>query len=221
MTGNDVVEHDGATTLWCGEYRFGQDDFLRRADGVARKYVNKPEAARPPEPTFHAAMAILRRFAPVEATAVVEQLEHRWAHPNCPKALYALTCSLRPRGEGGALLDNDGTHVQELLCTKVGSAKNTIADRLMLYRKKGEPLGGADVVPGSQVLRMVVYGRGPAMIVERQLQHLARGHATRAQRVDAAGKVDDVGSETFIGSEVLATLQRFAREHTQQHTARR
>jgi len=99
--------------------------------------------------------------------------------------------------------------VQELVCAKVGQARHTVAARLPRY--KTDVLGGVNVVDGSPTLHVLVYGNGPAMLLEREIQQVARSHGSRAQVVDETG-VRRVGSETYVGAGMIDVLCTFARE---------
>jgi hypothetical protein len=201
---------DTGVTVWCGNYQFGGDDFfLRRAATVGRKYVDKRPEERPPEARFREELEGLRRIAPAEGLGLIDQLAHRWTHPDCPPCLYVLTCTLRAP-DRGTLLDDAARPVQELVCTKVGQARHTLAARLPRY--KTDVLGGVSVVDGSPTLHVLVYGNGPVMLLEREIQQVARSHGSRAQVVDETGVRRRVGSETYVGVDMIDALCTFARE---------
>lgn len=209
---------DAGVKVWCGDYQFGGDGdyqfggddvFLHRAATVGREYADKEPKDRPQESRFREALEGLRRIAPAEGLVVIDQLAHRWAHPDCAPCLYVLTCRLRAPDQG-ALLDDAARPVQELVCTKVGRAKRTVAARLPRF--KTDVLGGVSVVDGSPTLRVLVYGDGPAMLLERELQQVARSHGTRAQVVDETGVQRRVGSETYVGVGMIDALCAFAQE---------
>jgi hypothetical protein len=198
----------GGVKVWCGDYQFGGDDlFLHRAASVGRRYVDREPESRPPKVAFREALEDLRDDAPLEGQALIDQLVHRWANPDSPPCLYVLTCTLRAP-EGAALLDG-GARVKELVCTKVGRAKRTVAARLPRY--KTDVLGGVPVIDGSPSLRVLVYGEGPTMLMEHQMQQFARARGVRAQVVDETGQ-RRVGSETYVGSGLVDALCSFARE---------
>jgi hypothetical protein len=90
------------------------------------------------------------------------------------------------------------------LPAKVGQAKHTVAARLPRY--KTEVLGGVRVVDGSPTLRILVYGTGPAILWEREIQQVARRHASRAQVIDETGVRRRVGSETYVGVGMIDAL---------------
>jgi hypothetical protein len=113
---------------------------------VGRKYVDKEPQARPPEARFHEDLEDPRGIAPAEGRGVIDQLAHRWTHPDCPPCLYVLTCTLRA-SDRSALLDDAARPVPELACTKVGRAKRTVAARLPAF--KTDVLGGVSVVDGA------------------------------------------------------------------------
>ncbi len=82
----------------CGNYQFGGDDyFLRRAATIGRKSVDKSPGERPSEASFREALEDLLSIAPAEGRGLIDQLAHRWTHPDCPPCLYVLTCTLRAR----------------------------------------------------------------------------------------------------------------------------
>jgi len=201
---------DTGVTVWSGSYQFGRDDFfLHRAVTVARKYVDKRPEKRPPEARFREALEGLRGIAPAEGLGLIDQLAHRWTYPDCPPCLYVLTCTLRAPDQG-TLLDDADRPTQELVCTKVGQAKHTVAARLPSY--KTDVLGGVSVVDGTPTLRVLIYGNGSAMLLEREIQQVARSHGSRAQVVDETGVRRRVGSETYVGAGMIDALCTFARE---------
>lgn len=108
--------------VWCGDYRYGGEDFFfRQAVAAGRKYVDKTPEQRPPERPFREELERLRSIAPAEGSVLLDQLEHRWRHPDCPPSLYVVTCTLSAP-EGGAMVAGAAESVQELLCSKVGAA---------------------------------------------------------------------------------------------------
>jgi hypothetical protein len=113
-----------------------------------------------------------------------------------------------------ALIDEAGRRVRELACTKVGRAKHTVASRLPPYRR--DVLGGVPIVDGSQTLRVVVYGSGPTMLLERDMQRVARCSGSRAEVVDEAGARRRVGSETYSGTGMVEELCSLARNGRQE-----
>lgn len=122
-----------------------------------------------------------------------------------------LTCTLTAP-EGGALLGANGEHVRELVCTKVGKAKRTVAARLDAYKK--QILGGVPILEGSPNLRVVVYGAAAAMLTEREVQAVARKAAPRAQTLLDDQGVGYVGGETYVGLDVVDAVYTFAQERT-------
>jgi hypothetical protein len=151
----------------------------------------------------------LRGVAPVDGHVLLDQLDHRWRHPDCPASLYVLALRLRAP-DRGALVAENGQLVQELLCTKVGQAKRTLAARIAAY--KSQLLGGVRISAGSQSLRVVIYGDSSAMLLEREIQQVARSRGSRAQVVNE-GDVGNVGDETYAGVEIIDAICAFAREH--------
>jgi hypothetical protein len=152
-------------------------------------------------------MESLRSIAPVDGQVLLDQLEHRWRHPRCPPSLYVLTCTLCAP-DRGALVADDGNFVQELFCTKVGQAKRTVAARFPAYKR--EVLGGVSILEGSQTLRVMIYGDGSAMLLERKIQQFAKKIGSRAEVVEQ-GRVRYVGDETYVGVEMIDAICDFAR----------
>jgi hypothetical protein len=132
-------------------------------------------------------------------------------YPDCPPALYVLTCTLQAPNEA-ALVDESGSLVQQLRCTKVGKAKRTVAARL--HRYMHDPLAGVPIVARSHSLRLLVWGHGSSMILEREIQSVARQAGSRAMVVAEGGPPRRVGPETFVGLGPIATLSTFARGRT-------
>ena len=108
MAGNrkpiDVSPGAGTrTTVWCGAYAFGSDDsFLPQAARLGRKYVDKRPDQRPPEVSFREEFERLRTGAPADGQVLLDQLEHRWRHPDCLPALYLITCTLEAPNRGAS-----------------------------------------------------------------------------------------------------------------------
>lgn len=205
-----MASRDGHLTVWHGEYAFGQDDsFFPKAVDLARDYADKEPGKRPADADFRTALDALRETAPKEGHALLDQIEHRWLHPDCPPALYVLTLTL-VAPEGGELVAADGERVQELLCTKVGKAKRTIAARIVYY--KTQVLGGVPVETGSPTLRAVIYGDGEAMLLEKEVQKAARAAAPRATKVIDGQGPADVSPEAYIGVEVVDAVRTFAQQ---------
>jgi len=205
-----MTSRDGHLTVWHGDYAFGQDGvFFPAAVRLARKYADKEPNQRPPEAEFRKALVALRETAPQEGNVLLDQIEHRWRHPDCPPALYVLTLTLSaPRG--GALVAADGQHVPKLVCTKVGEAKRTIAARIAAYKK--QVLGGVPVATGSPTLRAAIYGDGEAMLLESQVQKVAIAAAPRATKALDGQGLSFVGDETYVGLEVVDAVRTFAQE---------
>ncbi len=201
---------DGPVTVWCGNYRFGRDDsFFPRFVKVARKYADKEPDQRPEEARFRKAMESLRGDAPTDGQVLLDQLDHRWRHPDCPACLYVLTCTLCAP-DHGALVDDAGRLVQELLCTKVGRAKRAVAARIAGY--KTDVLGGVSILEGSPTLRVVIYGDDAAMLLEHEVLQVAENNGSRAEVVEQAGVRRGVGSETYVGVGMIDAICAFARE---------
>lgn len=195
--------------VWCGNYRFGQDEsFFPLLVSAARRYPDKEPEERLPEEQFRESLEGLREIAPPETVGLLDQLEHRWEHPHCPPALYALTCTLRAPDQG-ALVSDSGELVQELLCTKVGQAKHTVAARITTY--KTQVLGGVPIAVRSPTLRVVIYGDSSVMLLEGEIQAFARSIGSRAEVVQE-GHMRYVGDETYVGVEMIDAICAFARQ---------
>jgi hypothetical protein len=162
---------------------------------------------RPPEARFREELARLRSIPPANGQVLLDQLEYRWEHPDCPPALYVLSLTLRAP-EGGSLVDDVGNPVSQLVCTKVGQAKRTLAARFHAYTK--QVLGGVPIVEGSQDLRVVIYGEGSTMPLERDIKAVARDIGTRAQKVIGEREPRPVGTETYVGVEIIDLICSFA-----------
>ena len=201
---------DRQVTVWRGDYAFGRDDSaFREVVRAARKYADRDPDRRPEEGRFREELERLRRVVPADGRVLLDQLEHRWAHPDCPPCLYVLTCTLRAP-ERGTLLDDHGQPIPELLCTKVGRAKRTLAARIDAYMR--DPLGGVSVVEASPTLRVVVYGDGPAMPSEPEVQRVAKDNGSHAEVVHPGGARRRVGGgETYVGPRVIDAVTAFAR----------
>jgi hypothetical protein len=202
---------DGRVTIWRGNYRFGADDtFFPSVVTIARKYVDKKPEQRPPSVDFYEQLERLRASAPKDGHVLLDQLSHRWTHPQCPPALYVVTCVLCA-SEGTSLAGEGHDFVKELPCTKVGQARHSIAARIERY--KTEPLGGVTIVDSSPALRLVVYGDGPTMLLEREVQQVAQRAGSRAELVaEVDGRRQPVGRETYVGVGVCEAVSAFARE---------
>src|SRR5205823_5045138 len=129
--GQGTVGH--RNIIWSGEYRFGREEsFFPSLVELCRRFADKDPPRRPPDERFEQEVDALRAFAPPEGVALLDQAVYRWAHPDCPPSLYALTLTLvAPAGEN--LVAADGRLVRTLERTKVGKAKRTIAARIERY----------------------------------------------------------------------------------------
>lgn len=201
-------------TVWCGNYGFRCDDpFFTGVVKAGRDYADKEPEQRPPEKTFRKELERLRTRAPDDALVLLDQLEHRWKYPACPPALYVLTCTLLAP-DGGSVVDEDGRRREKLLCTKVGRAKRTVAPRIERYT--WDRLGGLWPEPGGHTLRVVIYGDGSTMLLERQVQAVARDRGSRARAIDRDGALRRVGSETYAGVGLADAICAFAQAHAWQ-----
>jgi len=200
---------DRRFNLWCGDYPFGKDSsFFPKLVAAARRFSDKEPEDRADEERFREVLENLRAAAPTATEGLVDQVEHRWRHPHCPKALYVLTCTLLAP-DGGALVSADGELVPELVCTKVGEAKRTVAARLEIYTR--QKLGGVVIADGSLALKVLIYGEAPTMLLERDVQAVARSVAPRAEKVSDGKSVGYVGDETYAGIEAVQAIASFAR----------
>jgi hypothetical protein len=201
---------DAPLTAWCGRYQFGRDDlFFPRAVAIGQTYVDQRPEKRPSEASFLEDLEALRGGAPPDLEALVDQLEHRWTHPACPPSLYVLTFTLCAP-EGGALISHGGRLVSRLLCTKVGKAEHSVAARILRYRT--EKLNRVSILKGSQALRVVIYGDGSAMLLEREVQQLARDNGSHAEVIEQAGVRRKVSPEAYVGAGMIDAICAFARE---------
>lgn len=202
-----------ATSVWCGTYGFGRDDhFFPAAVTAARKYADKEPDRRPPEGRYREELARLRSIAPPESRALLDQLEHRWEHPDCPPALYVLSLTLRAP-DGGSLIDGTGRPVKELRCTKLGEAKWTLAARFAAY--KTDPLDKVPIVACSQELRVAIYGEGSTMPSEADIKAVAASSGTPVKWIDKDGRRSTVSGsrkESYVGVEIIDAICAFARQ---------
>jgi hypothetical protein len=203
-----MMAGDGMVQVWSGDYEFARDgSFFPAAARLGDRYGREPDK-RPPEAKFRRELERLQEIAPAGGRELLDQIEHRWMHPDCPPALYVLNCTLQAPHDA-VLQDENRSLVQELRCTKVGKAKSTVAARLHRYMR--DPLGGVRIVPRSHSLRLLVWGHGSSMILEREIQHVAQQAGPRAMVVEAGAEPWRVGSETFAGLVQVETLATFAR----------
>jgi hypothetical protein len=194
--------------VWKGSYEFGRDTvFFPRLVQICRRYADNEPNKRPSEASFFDELRGLRDIAPYEASGLLDQIEHRWEHPHCPPALYVVTCTLRVPEGSRFVADSSGV-ASELPCAKLGQAKRTIAPRIARYTR--DVLGGIEVVEGSQVLRVIVFGDGDAMLLERDLKRIAHGVSAQAMVSDASGRRRSVGDETYVGHDIVDALAAYA-----------
>jgi hypothetical protein len=212
MSGHADVERGSPdpAEYWFGNYQFGRDrSFFAEVVNVARRYVDREPDRRPSDASFQTELGRLRSIASKAGRGLVDQLEHRWLHPDCPPALYVITYTLRaPAGE--ALVDEDERLVQELPCTKLGKAKRTVAARIERYT--WDVVGGVSIADRSQDLRVLIYGHGPTMVHEREILKVARLNGSRAEVVNGRQLRRRVGSETYKGVDLVEALSTFVRE---------
>lgn len=201
-------------TAWCGNYGFKRDDsFFMEVVKAGRDYADREPGQRPTEEALRAEMERLRGTAPEDALVLLDQLEHRWKHPACPPALYVLTCTLLAP-EGGFLVGEDERRKEKLLCTKVGQAKRTVAARIERYTR--DRLGGLWPQADSHKLRVVIYGDASTMLLERQVQAVARNNGSQAKAIEQDGALRPVGGETYVGVAMVDAICAFAQAHVTQ-----
>jgi hypothetical protein len=197
----------GTVTPWCGDFRFEYDDpFFAEAVRIG-KYVDQKTRGNPTsEDTFRDAIDLLRRSAPAEGDVLVAELEHRWAHPLAPPALYVVTCEVCVH-TNFRLVAGDSELGYETTMTKVGKAKRSLAPRISRYADEG--IARVGVTPRTLSLRLAVFGSGPEMPREGELKQLAKANAVPLERVDMFGQRCAVTSESYAGDGVVAVI----REH--------
>jgi hypothetical protein len=202
---------DDQVTVWCGNYRFAREDpFLARAVKTGRTYVDPYVRGSPVSAEhFRAEMQALRKMAPADGRVLLDELEHRWANHQAPPALYVLTCEVcvPDRCE---LVAGEEEFGQAALSTKVGKAGRSLAPRIVRYAEEG--IKGVEIAKGSLALRVVIYGRGPAMMSERELKQVATKNATLLERVDEVGRRRAVTTESYAGVAIIKAVCAFARE---------
>jgi hypothetical protein len=204
------------TTAWGGSYRIVRDDpFFARAVRVGQKYVDEKARGRlRSSDGFLEEMAALRATAPADGAVLLDEMEHRWSHPEAPPALYVLTMEVFVTGEA-FLIAGDKKLGQRAQSTKVGEASRSLAPRLSVYAGR-RGLRGAEITPGSLVLRAVVYGDGPSMLFER---HILRYTKTIGVRLDVESDQRPrwgVTAESYWGTDVVEGILEFARAHLEQ-----
>lgn len=196
--------------VWCGTYRFAHDPFFTRAVKAGQIYVDaNARGKQVSAERFRAEMNELRKIAPADGQVLLDELEHRWAYPQAPPALYVVTCDVCVP-QRFALVAGDEELGQEALSTKVGQASRSLAPRISRYCKEG--IAGVSIPKGSLALRVVVYGHGPSMVREGELKQVAKKNGVRLERVDEGGERLPVTTETFAGDAMVDVISAFARE---------
>jgi hypothetical protein len=197
-------------TVWRGNYQFGRrGPFFDRAVRAARAYADRDLESRPRDVPFHKELECFRAIAPVNGQGLLDQLEHRWRHPDCLPAVYAMTCTLSVPPNWG-LVAESGELVRELTCVKIGKAKRCVVARITTYNT--EPINGVWPVEGSQKLRLLIYGDGPRMLSEASIKEVARRSGSYARVIDETGYQRNVSPEVFVGGRVIDAICAFARE---------
>jgi hypothetical protein len=211
------VPYTQDVTIWGGSYRFVREDpFFARLVWVGQKYVDEKARGRlRSESGFLDEMAALRKAAPPNGAVLLDEMEHRWSHPEAPPTLYVLTMEVCPLGS--AVLIADGRKLgQRAQSIKVGKATRSLAPRLSIYTGPRGLLRGK-VTPGSLVLRAAVYGRGPSMLFERDIQRYTSSICVRLEVDDDRGERRRVTSESYCdGKNVVEGILEFARTHLEQ-----
>lgn len=94
------------------------------------------------------------------------------------------------------LIAGDKKLGQQAQSIKVGKAGRSLAPRLRVY---AGPRGvrGADITRGSLVLRAVVYGDGPSMLFERDIQRYTKTIGVRLEVESERGARWRVTSESY------------------------
>lgn len=218
---------DPSITVWSGGYQCGRDhSYVTQVEKVAKTYGNPED--RPAETDFREELERLRSIARRRSHVLLGQLDYRWRNPDCSNSLYVLTVRLRaPNGGyliagGGKMVQDDelvegAALVRELRCTKVGETSFSIAARMTEYLRKDAKIDKVPIVPGTQNLRVVIYGdRPPAMLMQRDVLKVASSYGGQAWWVDEAGKLRTVGDETYVGVKIVNHICAFAREHERQ-----
>jgi hypothetical protein len=159
---------------------------------------------------FQLEIGTLLRDAPLDGRVLLVDLKHRWARPQAPPTLYVLTCELRT--EASCVFTAGGERLgSQVTCTKVGRATRSLAGRLAEYAGS-RMLGGSPITPGSLVLRAVIYGDGPSMLAERDVQQIAAANGSLLKRFDKTGGRLECSNEAYAGERVVEAICGFARE---------
>ncbi len=195
----------GSLTAWCGNLPLASDDpSFDGAVDLGRKYVDVRARGKPVSAAEYLERIVeLRAQTPHDSHVLLDELEHRWAHPDAPPSLYVLTFGLSVKdGYFVAGGENLGMHV---ISTKVGRAKRSLVGRLALYAEGG--IGrGMTIPPGSLTLRVAVFGHGTSMLTESDLKREATLHVRALGRIGGDGRVT---SESYEGVAAVEPLSRF------------
>jgi hypothetical protein len=213
------VPYSQEVTIWSGGYPLARDDpFFDRARFVGQKYVDEKARGRlKSEVEFRAEMVGLREAAHTDGAVLLDELEHRWSRPDAPPSLYVLT--MKVSVAANELLVAGGKKLgRRCKSIKVGQARRSLAPRLWVY---AGPYGlrGAKVVPGSLVLRAVVYGGGrSALLAERELQRHSRSTCLPLWVEDDQDGRWRVTSESYLdGENLVEGILDFARADLEQN----
>jgi hypothetical protein len=196
--------------VWSGDLPFSlRDPISKQAVQIGRDYVD-PHARgkRVDAAAFKDAMAALHEAGPPGSNAIVDELEFRWVNGTAPPALYAITHTVESRPAGRNLIADNKQLGSRVWSTKVGKAKRSLAGRLAVYLEKG--YDHAQIPDGTLSLRIVIYGDGPKMPPEPDIQRVARSNAHQLYCECADGVTRRVSRESYFGTDVLIPLTDFA-----------
>jgi hypothetical protein len=202
-------------TVWCGNRPFSlNDNVCKRAVCVGREYVDshaRPHTRRDVDVVAYGTeLAALHQLAHRGSDPLVDELEFRWANSEAPCGLYVITHEVEPRFADGYFIADGKPVGRRVWATKVGRALRSLAGRLAVYEEK--QYRDATICEGSISLRVAIYGSGPAMPSEPQIQAVARVNAPKLFVTCADGITRAVSTETFFGTDVVVPLTRFAED---------
>jgi hypothetical protein len=169
----------------------------------ARQTADQEPEQRPADADFYEELERLRAVAPLNGQGLLDQIEHRWRHPTCSPALYALTCTLVAPPHR-ALIAESGEHVQEIACVKVGKAKRCVVARLPRYNV--DPINGVWIAKGSASLRVLIHGNGANMLAERVIKDVAKACGSVPKVIEETGLERVVSPEVFVGARVIDAI---------------
>lgn len=201
--------NESTVAVWCGDYPLRRDDaFFVNAVRTGRLADEKARGKNVSVDRFDAAIEALRIEAPREGRVLVDEIEHRWRYPDAPPTLYVLTCEMA--AEDGSILASKSSDLGPTAAsTKVGQAKRSLAPRLSPYVRQGI-INRVSIAEDSLALRIVIYGDGPAMVLEPELLEEAAKQGKPLRLVDQHGGRRRVGRESFVDVKMVAALGTFA-----------